>query len=103
MISFIVVGCASNQPTPLPPKPVVNTVYIYPDCGIAPKRDKVEHRDIIWGYIYDEDGDILYTLTPKGYEDLAFNTSEIIKGAKQLKGEVAFYKQCIEATNNGGE
>ena len=100
-ISIILVGCGHKQvKDPVPPKPVVVTKYVYPDCGTPPRRDKVEHRDIVWGYIHDENGNVLYTLSPKDYENLSFNTSEIIKGAKQLKGEKDFYKECIKANRD---
>lgn len=101
-ISILITGCGTKQVKPVvPPKPVVVTQFVYPDCGNPPRRDKVQHRDILWGYMYDEDGDVVYTLTPQGYKDLSFNTSEIIKGAKQLKGEVAYYIECIEAPEDG--
>lgn len=102
-ISILLVGCGTTQPRPEPPKPVVITEYVYPDCGTPPKRDKVEYRRITWSYIYDDQDNVLYTLTPKGYEDLSFNTSEIIKGIRQLKGELAYYKQCIKANDDGRE
>jgi hypothetical protein len=93
--SLFLIGCATT-PEPLPPKPVVLKEYVYPDCGNSPKRSKVEHRDIHWFWMEDTDGDTVYYLTPKGYEDLSFNTSEIIKGAKELKTELAYYLECIE-------
>ena len=98
-ISIFLVGCKTTCPKPLPPDPVVITKFVKPDCGIPPKRSIIKLRPVIWGYMYDEDGDVVYTITPRGYEDLSFNTSEIIKGAKELKAEIDYYRECIEGDN----
>lgn len=99
--SFILVSCATTKPIVLPPKPIVLTKYVYPDCKNPPQRAIIELHSIHWSYLYDDSGDVVYTLTPKGYEDLSFNTSEIIMGAKELKAEIAYYLKCIEAPNDG--
>jgi len=45
----------------------------------------------------DVDGDTVYFLTPKGYEDASYNTSLTILGVDELKAEIAYYLKCIEA------
>jgi len=98
--SILLVGCSGVQEKPLPPPPVVDTQFITVDCGNPPKRSKVEFRPIFWNWMKDADGDTVYYLTPKGYEDLSFNTSELIKGAKELKAALAYYMDCIKAPDN---
>ena len=99
-ISILLIGCSLNEHKPVPSKIIVDTIYVYPDCKNPPKRTKVALLPISWGYLFDADGDIAYTLTPKGYENLSNNTSEIIRGAKELRSEIAYYKECIKAPKN---
>jgi len=98
--SVLLIGCATT-PDPIPAKPIVLKEYVYPNCDNPPQRAKVEHRDIFWFWTVDENGDTIYYITPKGYEDLSFNISEFIKGAKELRAELAYYKECIQANDDG--
>lgn len=93
LISLLLAGCAAKQPTPIP-EPVVVTKYVYADCGTPPARAVVDFRPITWRII-EFSGENLFTLSVQGYKDLAFNTSEIIKGAKELRAEVEYYEACL--------
>jgi hypothetical protein len=94
LISLLLAGCASNPPVPLP-KPVVVPQYVYADCGTPPARSEVDFKPINWRIIVFS-GENLFTLTTYGYKDLAFNTSEIIKGVKELKAEIEYYQACLD-------
>lgn len=99
-ISVGLVGCVSTPDDITPPKPIVKTQYVYPDCDNPPRRSKVEFKPIYWNWAKDQSGNTIYYLTPEGYEDLSFNTSEIIKGSKELKAELTYYITCIKEAPN---
>ncbi len=92
--SLLLAGCASTPPPAPPAKTVTVTEYVYADCGTPPQRAPIEFRAVEWE-ILDIGGEQRFTLPPGEYEDLAFNTSEIVKGVKELKAEIQFYVACL--------
>ena len=96
-LAFLV-GCSGSWKKVLPYRPaevVTETVYIQPDCGTPPRRAPVELRPITWRIIPNEKGEQGFWLSANGYEDLAFNTSEISKGSRELKAEIQYYINCL--------
>jgi len=100
--SLLLAGCSWIKPTVLPPRPVVVTEYVRADCGTPPQRAPVEFRHVEW-LILEVSGEQRFTLTAGEYENLAFNTSEIIKGAKELRAEIQYYLDCLSRPPDGGQ
>ena len=86
---FFLASCAANQTDEIEP-PTVDVQLVYPDCGTPPQRERIQLRVLEWKVIGG-----LFTLTPTGYEDLAFNVTEIWKGVEQLQAEISYYESCL--------
>lgn len=85
---LVLAGCATPS---VEPRTVVVSEYVYADCGTPPERDKVYLRALSWEVI-----DGRFTLSATAYENLSYNTSEILKALKQLKVIVEYYEQCLQ-------
>jgi len=90
-----VVSCGGNPVVDPLGTPEVVTNWVTFDCGDPPARDKVSFHLITFRI---RDG--LYTLTGDEYAKLGENTSDMIKGAAQLKNVIKFYENCIQAAQN---
>ena len=97
LLTISLAACASTPPPFVPAKTVTIKEFVYPDCGNPPQRSPVELRSLSWRVLPDAKGEQRFTLSAKGYEDLGFNTSEILKGAKELKAELQYYIACVNA------
>lgn len=89
-ISLLLAGCATPDKTP-PPKPTVETVYVYADCGPKPERTPVEFRTIDWLV-----GNDLICVDPLMFQDLAHNNSMGKSAVKELKAEITYYRNCLD-------
>lgn len=102
LISSLLAGCASHQPAPPLPKPVTITEYVVPDCGNPPTRSPVEFRSVTWRVIQTPESD-WFALSPAEYADLGFNTSETIKGARELRAENQYFRNCLKRERQAAE
>lgn len=91
----LLAGCASQETQQPLPKPVVVTKYVVPDCDNPPARAPVEFRVITWRVLQTADGEF-FALSVGEYADLGWNTSETIKGARELRAEIKYYIDCID-------
>lgn len=97
--ALLLAACAQHQPAPPPPKPVTITKYVTADCGAPPQRSTIELRQVTWAVIETLEGDESrqwFALAPSEYADLGWNTSEMIKGARELRGEATYYSECLK-------
>lgn len=88
-ISFLLVGCATQDTKPAPP-PTVKTVYVYADCGPKPERTPVDFRDIDWLLVND-----MICLDPLMFQDFAHNNAVGKSAVKELKAEIQYYLDCL--------
>lgn len=88
----LVVSCRKDvkEPEPLA-EPVVLVKHIHSQCGNPPQRDSVNLRPLAWEIVGDR-----FTLSPKGYEDLGFNMTQIWTGVELLQVEIRYYELCLE-------
>ena len=94
LLTISLAGCAS-EPVQPPAKTVTVASVQKLDCGTVPARTAPEFRPITWHVLPDENGESVFSLTPKGYENLSFNMSEIEQIIRELKAEIKFYEECI--------
>jgi len=91
-LTLILSGCVGNRV-----KPVVVVAENAPKslCRGVPKADRIITRDIEWFIIKDENDIFWIALLPKHYENLALNTQELLRLAKQQKKIIKFYENCL--------
>lgn len=91
-------GCASSIPAPdLDPTVINITKYVSYECGEVPALTPVELVDVHW-ILFKLGENVLWTLTAQQYTNLGENTSTILLGVKELKGQRDFWKTCIDAS-----
>lgn len=101
-ISILLFACSATPgPVDIPP-PTVETVFVKPDCGDPPSRDKIDLRPIDWRILQFDDQQ-LFTLTTDAYEDLGYNVSQILSSIRQLVSEIIFYQDCVSRAQNQAE
>lgn len=96
LLALVFAGCAAKGPVIEQPT-VTDTIYVYAQCGNPPERDLVFLMPITWQVT---DGN--FSLTPKGYKDLAYNMAEITRGVKLLRIEIDYYKKCLAYRGKDG-
>lgn len=67
-------------------------------CRGVPSADKLTLRKVQFVVITDRDGIPWIALSPKDYENLSQNTSDIKKFAEQQKSIIKFYEKCVADT-----
>lgn len=97
-----------------PAKIITETEYVTPPKPIVPNVDPLSLRDVefiiitpdnVEAVFADQKDKALFVLTPKGYEDLALNISDVRALIQQQKKIIALYEKQweIPANNNQEE
>lgn len=101
-ISVIVLcsGCSLFRSKPEPqaePDTVTVVKWRTVNCGNPPERDHIDLRPMSdsWRILPGPDGEQRFTLSAEAYENLGFNITQILKGVKQLREEIKYYRDCI--------
>ena len=90
LLALVLAGCAAQKPIVKQPT-ITDTVFVYPDCGTPPPRETLVLVPLTWEVI-----DGRFSVSSEEYKKLAFNMSEIMKGVKELKLEIAYYVRCVQ-------
>ena len=88
-------GCAHTKPVELEETIVEITTYVFYECGEVPALTPVRLIEVHW-ILYRVGNNSVWTLTADQYENLGKNTSSILLGVKELKGQRDFWKACID-------
>jgi len=98
LIVWLVMGCATVPPAPdLDPTVVEVTRYVTYECGVVPALTSITLLEIHW-VLFKVGDNAVWTLTAQQYQNLGKNTSMILAGVKELKGQRDFWKTCIDAS-----
>lgn len=100
VVSLALTGCATTSiPTPDLAPTTVNVPVVLPyDCGAPPSSTKFRSLAVEFVISPTSAGVLMWGLTERNYRNLGINVAAIKKGAKQIKAQRDFYRNCIEAS-----
>lgn len=99
-ILLFLIGCASS-PDIVPLEPVKTTITVAP----APKPSPVSLKPVEFKVITDKTKASLnsqrvwYAITVKSYENLAYNTQEMIRVIREQKAAITYYEGLYIGSN----
>ena len=98
LASSLLLGCATKPPpNPDLGKTVVERVeYIPYDCSTPPAVSHVRFHDFVWKKAFDDEDNVVWSLTADAYAALGKNMSIILEATKQVIGQRDFWKKCID-------
>lgn len=97
---LLLAGCASN-PEIVPLEPVKTTITVAP----APKPSPVSLKPVEFKVITNKTKTVLdnervwYAITVKSYENLAYNTQEMIRVIREQKAAITYYEGLYIGSN----
>lgn len=100
VVLLLLAGCASNTEI-VPLEPVKTTITVAP----APKPSPVALKPVEFKVITDKtkaslDGErVWYAITVKSYENLAYNTQEMIRVIREQKAAITYYEGLYIGSN----
>ena len=100
MILLGLVACSSKE-TIVPLEPVKTTITVAP----APKPAPVSLKPVEFKVITEETKQVLdenrvwYAITVKSYENLAFNTQEMLRVIREQKAAINYYEGLYVSSN----
>ena len=89
VLPFIFIGCASVEPKPV----VVNAERINM-CSEPSPANSVVMRSVKFTITQDKHGIYWISLSPRDYENLSKNTSDILAHIKEKNAIIKYYKEC---------
>lgn len=100
MVLLAIAAC-SRQETVIPLEPIKTTITVTP----APKPSPISLKPVEFKVVTDETKQVLdenrvwYAITVKSYENLAFNTQEMLRVIREQKAAITYYEGLYVSSN----
>lgn len=101
VMALLAIAACSRQETVIPLEPIKTTITVAP----APKPNPISLKPVEFKVVTEETKQILdenrvwYAITVKSYENLAFNTQEMLRVIREQKAAITYYEGLYVSSN----
>lgn len=101
VMALLAIAACSRQETVIPLEPIKTTITVAP----APKPNPISLKPVEFKVVTEETKQVLdenrvwYAITVKSYENLAFNTQEMLRVIREQKAAITYYEGLYVSSN----